>query len=125
MVKKMDPRLRASAFWPVFSAASSSLWTIFPVIHKSLLFFGLQSSTIISSIRSQKRPKKRPAPHSDYHHGDDAEYKDFFDTDHPPESYGFPEHDHEYDPPHVDEYGPHAHGGGGGDGYGPPPHFKV
>ena len=43
--------------------------------------------------------------------------KDFFDTDHPPESYGFPEHDHDasYEP-HVDEYH-HEHGSS--------PHFKV
>ena len=47
--------------------------------------------------------------------------KDFFDTDHPPESYGFPDHDD-----HNASYEPHEEGGshGGGD-YGSSPHFKV
>ena len=47
--------------------------------------------------------------------------EDFFDTDHPPESYGFPEHDHNA------SYEPHEEGGGahGGGDYGSSPHFKV
>ena len=43
--------------------------------------------------------------------------QDFFDTDHPPESYGFPDHDG-----YGHEEGGGAHGGGD---YGSSPHFKV
>ena len=73
--------------------------------------------------RSKGRGRKRPRrPHPDYHHhGDGDEYKNFFDVDHPPEAYGFPQ-EHEYDEPHKDEYDHHGHGGG--DGFGSP-HLKF